>query len=51
MPLAKSGRDILKAFMQEYGAKTGKSIFYAKENKSAKFARLVKHGKKRRRKS
>lgn len=52
MPLGGAGKDILKAFIQEYGPKRGKSIFYAKENKSAKFARLIKHGKrKKRRKS
>ena len=48
MPLSKAGRDILRAFVQEYGPKKGKSVFYAKENKGGKFARLVKHGKKRR---
>lgn len=51
MPLSKAGRDILKAFVQEYGPKRGKSFFYAKENKGGKFARLVKHGKRKKRKS
>jgi len=50
MPLGSAGRDVLKAFIQEYGPKRGKSIFYAKENKDPKFARRMK-GKRRRRKS
>jgi len=47
MPLSGTGQSILNAFVQEYGPKKGKSVFYAKENKDKKFARLVKHGKKR----
>jgi len=47
MPLSGTGQSILNAFIQEYGSSKGKSVFYAKENKDAKFARLVKHGKKK----
>lgn len=47
MPLGPAGQDIIHAFIQEYGAKRGKSYFYAKENKDAKFRRLVRRKKKR----
>lgn len=33
MPLSKKGKKIMKAFKKEYGAKKGKSVFYAAENK------------------
>lgn len=48
MPLSAVGKKILKRFRQEYGAKEGKSYFYAKENKDKKFARLIKGKKKKR---
>jgi hypothetical protein len=51
MPLSSEGNRILSAFVQEYGSKKGKAVFYGKENKDAKFRRLVKHGKKKKRKS
>lgn len=47
MPLSSAGYDILKAFIQEYGPKKGKSVFYAKENKSEKFRKLIRKKKKR----
>jgi hypothetical protein len=33
MPLTKKGETILGKMMQEYGAKKGKSVFYASINK------------------
>lgn len=33
MPLNAKGRKILKAMKKQYGAKKGKSVFYASENK------------------
>ncbi len=33
MPLNKKGKKIEKAMEKEYGAKKGKSVFYASENK------------------
>lgn len=48
MPLAPEGKKILSAFIQEYGSKKGKSVFYAKENMGGKFKQLVRHGKKKR---
>ena len=33
MPLTKKGKKIMTAFLEEYGKKRGKSIFYAWENK------------------
>lgn len=48
MPLSSAGSDILSAFVQEYGRKTGTSYFYAKEKKDKKFRNLVRHGKKKR---
>jgi len=33
MPLNKKGEEIMKAMKKEYGAKKGKSIFYASFNK------------------
>lgn len=33
MPLTKKGQTILSKMMQEYGAKKGKSVFYASINK------------------
>jgi hypothetical protein len=41
MPLSKTGNTVLTKMMKEYGAKKGKSVFYAKANKSAKFAKAV----------
>jgi hypothetical protein len=45
MPLSEAGKKLLKKFEQEYGEKKGKNVFYGKEHKDKKFARLVKHGK------
>jgi hypothetical protein len=33
MPLNKKGTKIMKAMKKEYGAKTGKKVFYASKNK------------------
>ncbi len=33
MPLTKKGEKIKRAMMKEYGAKKGKQVFYASENK------------------
>lgn len=33
MPLTKKGEKIMKAMKKEYGAKEGKSVFYASKNK------------------
>ena len=33
MPLTKKGKKIKGAMMKEYGAKKGKQVFYASENK------------------
>jgi len=33
MPLSEAGRKILKNMIKEYGAKKGKEVFYASENK------------------
>lgn len=42
MPLSSKGESILRKFVKLYGRKTGRSYFYAKENKSPKFAAAVK---------
>jgi len=41
MSLNKTGKKVLKEFKKEYGEKKGKSVFYAKENKSKSFANTV----------
>ena len=33
MPLTKKGKKIMRAMKKEYGAKKGKKVFYASENK------------------
>lgn len=33
MPLTSKGRKIMKAMKRKYGAKKGKSVFYASQNK------------------
>jgi len=45
MPLTSKGQEIMRAMMKEYGAKKGKSVFYASANK-----RRIKgvHGKRKR---
>lgn len=48
MPLSAEGKRILAEFKKEYGPEKGKRYFYAKENRDAKFRRLVTHGKKKR---
>ncbi len=35
MPLTKKGEKILKSMEKEYGAKKGKEVFYASQNKGA----------------
>lgn len=50
MPLSASGKKILERMIREYGAEEGKRIFYSKENEDPKFAHLVKHGHKKKRK-
>ena len=47
MPLGPAGKKILSKMRAEYGSKKGASVFYAKENKSSKFARLIKNKKKK----
>ena len=44
MPLTKKGNKILAAMRKKYGAKKGKSVFYASENKGVISG---VHGKKR----
>lgn len=48
MPLSAAGKKILKRFISRYGTEEGKSHFYAKENASRKFAKLVTGRKKKR---
>lgn len=36
MPLTKSGKKVLSTMKKEYGAKKGKSVFYASINKNKK---------------
>jgi hypothetical protein len=48
MPLSSAGHDIMAAFVQEYGYKKGRSVFYAKEAKDKKFRRLIRKGKRKR---
>lgn len=48
MPLTHTGKKVLGKFEHEYGTKKGKSVFYAKENKSKNFAHAMTkalHGK------
>ncbi len=33
MPLSKSGKEVMSAMTKEYGAKKGKTVFYASINK------------------
>jgi len=50
MPLGSIGTALLSKFKNEYGAKKGPSVFYAKENKGGKFAQVIKRqGKLKRR--
>ncbi len=42
MPLGSKGKTLLGKFESQYGAKKGKSVFYATENKNPKFAAAVK---------
>lgn len=41
MPLTNTGKKVLGKFEKEYGSKKGKSVFYAKENKSGSFAEAM----------
>lgn len=41
MPLTESGKKIRREMRKEYGKKKGDQVFYSKENKSAKFKKLV----------
>ena len=36
MPLTKTGKSVMKSMMKEYGAKKGKSVFYASVNAKKK---------------
>jgi len=45
MPLTKKGQKIKTAMIKEYGAKKGKSVFYASENKGT-IKGVAKGGKK-----
>jgi uncharacterized protein (DUF2225 family) len=51
MPLTESGKRVLSAMTKEYGAKKGKSVFYASINKkkkgSSKWHGKTKKSKKR----
>lgn len=47
MPLTKKGEKIKKALQKEYGAKKGKSILYAMENKGTVKGVTKKTGKKK----
>lgn len=47
MPLTPAGSKIMANMMNEYGSKKGESVFYAKANKSARFAKLVHKARKR----
>jgi hypothetical protein len=38
MPQTATGSTVMSKFVKEYGAKKGKSVFYAKANSSKKFA-------------
>ena len=38
MPQTAAGKTVMARFLKEYGAKKGKSVFYAKANSSKKFA-------------
>lgn len=40
--LSKKGKELLKKFIEEYGEKEGKRVFYSKENKSSRFAKVVR---------
>jgi len=42
MPLSSKGASLLQEFTDRYGAKKGKRVFYAKENKDKKFRRTVR---------
>lgn len=42
MPLSSKGSEILGKMQSRYGSEKGKRVFYAKENKDKKFARVVK---------
>ena len=33
MPLTSSGKEVLQSMVKQYGAKKGKQVFYASENK------------------
>lgn len=44
MPLSEHGKKLKREFQNRYGKKKGERVFYAKENKDAKFAHAVKGG-------
>lgn len=41
MPLTEDGKKIRREMRKEYGKKKGDQVFYSKENKSAKFRKLI----------
>lgn len=41
MPQTPTAKKLLRKFEEEYGSKKGKSVFWAKTNKSKKFAKTV----------
>lgn len=48
MPLTKKGNKVLRAMEKSYGAKKGKSVFYASINKgTVKGAEKMHHARKR----
>ena len=47
MPLNKEGHKVMSTMMKTYGAKKGKQVFYASENKG-KLKGIARHQKKKR---
>jgi len=48
MPKSQKGKEVFSDFMERYGKKKGKSVFYAKANKEGKGSMFYKlaHGNK-----
>lgn len=44
MPLSTSGQKAMRNMKKTYGPKKGERVFYATENKNAKFRRAVRRG-------
>lgn len=41
MPLTKQGKQILRNFQKEYGAKRGREVFYAWLNKNPEYKKIM----------